>query len=345
MAGESFLLSGDQIATYTGSNVTHPGGQSEIELTGLSTLGDGDSRFFLVRTQGEGDMVVNGDFYAVYPAVDEGSGNLVPGPTPVIEPNFATPDAYDNTGAGDDYAVFGLFGGTRFAIDLDGFNGASSTTYRQADEPSGDDGELSLAEIEAANPDGVACFARGTRIDTAQGPVPVETLAPGDRLRCVDGRLQPVLWVGSVRVRLGGANRRFAPIRFQPGALGPGLPARPLDLSPSHCVAIRDYRAELLLGVETALVPARLLVNGTSIAPVRGLRAVEYWHVLCPEHALLRAEGVAAESFLPGDCADRAFPRDARAELRLLQRGAQPPLPQMAVAPVLRAHEARALLG
>jgi len=51
------------------------------------------------------------------------------------------------------------------------------------------------------------------------------------------------------------------------------------------------------------LVPARLLVNGTSIASVPR-DEITYYHIELPEHAIIRAEGLDVESYL--DSGDRA---------------------------------------
>ena len=99
----------------------------------------------------------------------------------------------------------------------------------------------------------------------------------------------PVRWLGTQTV-----DTRFAdPIRALPicigaGALGPDLPERDLFLSPSHGVLI-----------DGLLVQAGALVNGTSIRRVaRAPVHIVYHHVELDAHALLLAEGVAAESYL-----------------------------------------------
>lgn len=45
----------------------------------------------------------------------------------------------------------------------------------------------------------VPCFARGTRIGTEFGPVPVEDLAPGDRVVTQDNGLQELRWGRDIR--------------------------------------------------------------------------------------------------------------------------------------------------
>ncbi len=130
----------------------------------------------------------------------------------------------------------------------------------------------------------VPCFAAGTLVLTEAGERPVETLAPGDVVRTASGRRAPVGWVGRREVDLAGGP---APVRIAAGALAPGVPRRELLLSPDHA---------LLLG--GVLVPARLLVNGASIARQQGLRRITYVHVELDRHDALLAEGAAAESFL-----------------------------------------------
>jgi hypothetical protein len=142
----------------------------------------------------------------------------------------------------------------------------------------------------------VACFAAGTRIATASGQVPVETLRPGDLVRTHQGRLAPVRWVGSSRVDLARHPQpwRAAPIRIRADAFAPGRPARDLLVSPEHCIF-----------VEGALVPAGMLANGATIARVDGLPRIDYWHVELDRHDILLAEGLPAESYL--DTGNRAL--------------------------------------
>jgi hypothetical protein len=138
-----------------------------------------------------------------------------------------------------------------------------------------------------------------------------------------------------------------APIRIRAGALAPGRPLRDLVLSPDHCVLADGH-----------LLRAFRLINGVSVVQERPA-SVTYVHVELDHHALLLAEGVAAESYLdeghrgffagaiavPGPLADRTVaacapfaPDDAFAE-RIWQRvaaRAQAPAPRPPAAPALR---------
>ena len=137
------------------------------------------------------------------------------------------------------------------------------------------------------------CFAAGTRIATPRGEVAIEALAPGDTVLTAEGGAEPVLFVGRRHVVLAG-RPAAAPIRIRAGALAPGVPARDLVLSPDHCLLL-----------DGALVPARLLVNGTTIVAETARAEVTWFHLELPRHAAILAEGAAAESWL--DCGNRSW--------------------------------------
>ena len=77
------------------------------------------------------------------------------------------------------------------------------------------------------------------------------------------------------------------PVCIHAGALGDGLPQRDLFVSPRHAV--------LLDGV---LVPAGVLVNGVSVTQARAVEAVRYIHLELDRHAVIWADGAAAETFV-----------------------------------------------
>lgn len=141
---------------------------------------------------------------------------------------------------------------------------------------------------------GPPCFAAGTRIETEQGLIPVETIQVGDLVRTLDHGLQPVRWRGSRSVP---ALERRAPIRFAPGAIGND---RELVVSPQHKILVTGWRAELFFGEPEVLAAAAHLVNGDTIhrAPRRHM---DYHHLMFDGHEILLAEGIPSESFYPGD--------------------------------------------
>ena len=135
----------------------------------------------------------------------------------------------------------------------------------------------------------VVCFLAGTHVATPAGESAVETLGIGDLVLTVDGRAAPVRWVGvqSVVTFFADPLRSF-PIRIAAGALAEGLPVRDLCVSPDHAL--------MLDGV---LVQAGALVNGMTIVRQTAMpERFTYYHVELDDHALILAEGVAAETFV-----------------------------------------------
>ncbi len=138
----------------------------------------------------------------------------------------------------------------------------------------------------------VTCFAKGTRISTPDGHTAVERLRAGDVVLTLEHReavARPIRWVGHRRidVRAHPQPDLVAPIRIAHGAISPGIPERELSVSPDHAL--------LLDGV---LVPARLLVNGRTIVQDLDVPDIRYFHIELDRHAVLLAEGLAAESYL-----------------------------------------------
>ena len=121
-----------------------------------------------------------------------------------------------------------------------------------------------------------------------RGDVPVEELVAGDVVVLHDGGTAPVVWLGYRTIDLDRHARPEAvqPIVIDAGAIADGIPVRDLIVSPDH--------AFYLDGV---LIPAKALVNGATIRQLRRSQ-VTYFHVELPQHAVLLAEGMAAESYL-----------------------------------------------
>jgi len=141
-----------------------------------------------------------------------------------------------------------------------------------------------------------ACFCRGTMILTESGDVPVENLAIGDAAVTLSGEARRIKWIGrrSYDGRFIAGNRAVLPIRIMAGAIGEGVPARDLFVSPEHA-----------LFIDRTLVPARLLVNDTSIAQTAEVARLDYFHIELATHDVIFAEGMPAESFV--DCDNRGM--------------------------------------
>jgi len=152
---------------------------------------------------------------------------------------------------------------------------------------------------------GVICFTPGTRISTPDGPRFVEELRIGDQVQTRDSGAQEILWTGSRRMT--GARLfvmpRLRPVRIRTGALGIDRPEHELLVSPEHRMLVRGPAAKALFNTSEVLVPARDLVNGSTIVVDLTVREVTYFHLLLPSHQILWANGVETESFHPASTA------------------------------------------
>jgi len=143
------------------------------------------------------------------------------------------------------------------------------------------------------------CYAAGTHILTDQGEVQVERIREGMRVMTLRGTDQvpmPVTWVGRMRVQLSRHPRpaAAAPVRIRRHALAEDVPHRDLLVSPEHC-----------LFIDGKLFVARSLINGMSIVQDLSWPVVEYFHIETERHAVVLAEGLAAETYL--DTGNRAY--------------------------------------
>lgn len=156
---------------------------------------------------------------------------------------------------------------------------------------------------------GVVCFTKGANILTETGYRPIETLEIGDRVLTEDHGFQPIRWIGK-RVVSGGG--RLAPILFEKGVLNGAK--RPLLVSPQHRVLVTGYQAELCFSETEVLIPAKFLINGTTVRQ-KYCDEVTYIHIMFERHEVVYADGQAAESFYASDTGLDVLSVEAREEL------------------------------
>lgn len=206
----------------------------------------------------------------------------------------------------------------------------STTTTLQFNQPNPD---TLTYETLGPGDTGLACFVSGTRVNTPNGPKPIQDLESGDCVNTVGNGAQPVRWIGRRTVS---GLEDFAPVRIAKGTLGAN---RDILVSPQHRVLITGWQCELLFGHNEILVPAIALVNGSTVtrAPAS---VVSYVHILFDQHELLRTSGFVSESFFPGEQALKSaggtqrellalFP-EATAEANRIAGLARPSVPVLA---------------
>lgn len=149
--------------------------------------------------------------------------------------------------------------------------------------------------VVSGNQIAVECFAAGTLIMTERGPIPVEQLRVGDRVRALPAESwEPIIWIGhrTLDCRRHPDPAKLRPVRIRAGAFGGNRPSRDLLLSPNHCVFVNGV-----------LIPIKCLINRQTIRQV-SVHRVTYFHVELARHSAILAEGLPAESYL--DNGDRA---------------------------------------
>ncbi len=299
-AGDDVLNggSGDDVLNGGSGDDELRGGSGDDELNG----GSGDDVLF----GGSGDDELRGG--AGDDELNGGTGDdvLVGGAGDDILVGGAGDDELRG-GAGDDTFVFAAGAGNDEIVDLranDTIDITAITSVTDVSQltisQSGDDviielpggGSISvrgatvdevIAQIE------VACLLRGTMIATPTGEVPVEQLSIGDEVLTVDGVARPIRWIGT-RAYAGAfvkAGKKIAPVVFKTGSLGPNMPSRDLYVSPEHAVL-----------VDNVLVPADLLVNGSSIRQVADIDTVEYFHLEFDAPEVIITNGTPTESYV-----------------------------------------------
>ena len=141
------------------------------------------------------------------------------------------------------------------------------------------------------NGNGANCFLKGTKIQTADGERKVEDLAIGDLLPTRFGGLRPVQWIGRYPIRRSDPTKPWVkdalPVRIARSALAPDVPHSDLYVTRGHSLLI-----------DGVLVPAEMLINGTTITryEAREYDELEFFHIKLESHDVIYAEGAPAET-------------------------------------------------
>ena len=144
-----------------------------------------------------------------------------------------------------------------------------------------------------ASGDGPNCFLKGTTIRTVSGDRKIEDLAIGDLLPTMFGGLRPIQWIGRYPRKKNDPSKPWVknalPVRIARSALAPDLPRADLYVTAAHSLLI-----------DGVLVPAEMLINGTTITRYEASETdeLEYFHIRLESHDVVYAEGVPAETLL-----------------------------------------------
>lgn len=168
-------------------------------------------------------------------------------------------------------------------------------------------------------PDPVPCFTPGTTVMTPGGAVPVESLRPGQRIMTRDSGMQVLKWVGRRDLTAEALTQdpSLRPILLRQGALGDGLPARDMLVSPQHRFLVRGAHLALEMNEPEMLVPALALRNRAGVSTA-ALEPVSYIHLLFDRHEVVLSDHVWTESFQPAARMVSRMDGNARRELAQL---------------------------
>jgi phospholipase/lecithinase/hemolysin len=267
-AGTVLVLNAPDIGTMPGALAT--GTADAAIASNLARMFDGDLATDLAATNFGAASVKLVDTFSLF-------DNMV-----------ADPQAYGLSDVTDQ--VYSASGGAFQSGDLVSADPDVQNTYLSFDgiHPTSTGQHAIAALADAA----LACFTAGTRILTPAGEVAVEALQEGMEVITLSGRRVPVRWLGHRHIDC--RSRGAWPVRVRAGAFGRDVPHGDLLLSPDHAVFLAGDGEGAAPGV---LIPIRDLINGVTIAQ-EPVDRVTYWHVELPEHDVLLAQGLPAESYL-----------------------------------------------
>ncbi|ABV91983.1 hypothetical protein Dshi_0234 [Dinoroseobacter shibae DFL 12 = DSM 16493] len=318
-------------ADFTASFYNHDG-TALIEIP----LDHPDVRVSFDADSGENVYVISQDDFVIRLTDPDGGGTLNAEAAALTDHTSGTVHSFFDIG-GETQNITALDGAAQGAVSVNVWppTGAGMATYSiQWNQP-----DPTTPVFEPVDPgDTGMCFTPGTRIDTPDGPRPVEHLRPGDLVLTRDAGAQPLVWTGARRVPAAGV---LAPVAIPVGVHGA---TAPLLVSPQHRILVTGWQAELLTGAAEVLVAALHLVDGDRVVRRPG-GMVTYVHILFDRHQIVRANGAWSESFHPGAQGLDTMAQASRDELLALfpELAADPAAYGPSARPTLRAHEARLL--
>ncbi|GBQ19644.1 outer membrane protein [Acetobacter cibinongensis NRIC 0482] len=262
--------------TWSGPNFVNSGGNVVISsgavLSGIQTVSSGGT-MVLNGTAGTGVISLAGDGAHLVISGTSMPTNVISNwsPSDTIELASIPRNSVTQVVTTANGVTFYTTGGT-YTLNVPGAN-----TYGY-ELKSGNNGDLIYT----------TCFAEGTLIRTPEGTARVEALKVGHMVTTPKGDM-PVKWMGhrAITVSSQPVPEENWLVRIRENALADGVPSRDLLVTQEHCMVF-----------EGKLVPARMLVNGSSILLDRTLNSYTYYHVELESHEALWAEDALTESYL-----------------------------------------------
>ncbi len=135
-----------------------------------------------------------------------------------------------------------------------------------------------------------ACFTGGSSVSTPNGPRRIEDLEEGDLVLTRDRGPQPLRWIGFSTLNSEALTQfpELRPVQFRADALGKHEKTL---VSPNHRILVSGWRANLLYDAPEVVVPAKSLINDTTIC-ILDVEEVNYYYLLFDHHEIICVDGV-----------------------------------------------------
>lgn len=192
-------------------------------------------------------------------------------------------------------------------------------------------------------------FTADTDITTPRGPIKISKLRAGDQVITKDDGPQTIRWIGGkkvspLRLKL---CPQLTPVRLKTGCIAPNVPSHDLTVSPQHRMLFSDSKAKQHYGEDEIFVPAKALLNDSTVSLDQSGKGVYYVHIMFDKHQIIYANDTETESLHPGHLGKDALDAQARDELFAIftKLRATPESYGQAARPTLRVRESQPLVS
>jgi hypothetical protein len=138
-------------------------------------------------------------------------------------------------------------------------------------------------------------------IASERGEIPVEWLAPGDRVLTRDNGYQPLVGVERTCVPTDHfhLNPEDCPVRVPAGTLASCAPERDLLVSGHHRLLVRALNGRHFAGQSELLTPAHAWADLGLAEAFVPEQTYTFTHLFCAAHQIIHAQGAWVESCMP----------------------------------------------
>lgn len=145
-----------------------------------------------------------------------------------------------------------------------------------------------------------SAFARGTPLQTENGPVAIEDLQPGDRVMTAEGTAAQITWIGSTTSVLSDTQSGGVLTRVMADSFGMNRPDSFLSLGPAARLLQTPPHLRAERGEKRVMSPARAFVDGVNVIEVTPPTPVHMFHLCLERHTAVIAGGLEIETYHPG---------------------------------------------